>query len=175
MSEVELELAKLKRELAKVRIDELRLKYPGKGLCDLLALSVSGYYSWRARPISQRVQEDARLEEVVIRAAHKRTRETCGPERLQQDIAAHDGVFVGVHRVKRIRKQLGLRCKQKQKFKATTNSKHSLPVAENLLGQKFEATAPNQVWLTDITCIFTGEGWLYLAGHKDIFNGEIVG
>ena len=155
-------------------IDELRLKYPVAGLCDLLDLSVSGYYSWRDRPISQRAQEDARLE-VVIRAAHKRTRETCGPERLQQDIAAHDGVLVGVHRVKRIRKQLGLRCKQKQKFKATTNSKHSLPVAENLLGQKFGATAPNQVWLTDITYIPTVEGWLYLAGHKDIFSGEIVG
>ena len=108
-------------------IDELRLKYPVTGLCDLLDLSVSGYYSWRERPMSHRAQEDARLE-VVIRAAHKRTRETCGPERLQQDIAAHDGVQIGVHRVKRIRKQLGLRCKQKQKFKATTNSKHSLPV-----------------------------------------------
>lgn len=110
-------------------IDELRLKYPVTGLCDLLDLSVSGYYSWRNRPMSSRAQEEARLE-VVIRAAHKRTREICGPERLQQDIAAHDGVQVGVHRVKRIRKQLGLRCKQKQKFKATTNSKHSLPGAE---------------------------------------------
>ncbi len=131
-------------------IDELRLKYPVTGLCDLLDLSVSGaiYYCWRDRRPSQRVQEDERLK-VVIRAAHKRTRETCGPERLQQDIAAHDGMQIGVHRIKRIRKQLGLRCKQKRKFKATTNSNHSLPVAENLLGQKFKVTAPNLVWLTD--------------------------
>ncbi len=94
----------------------------------------------------------------MIRAAHRRTRETCGPERLQQDIAAHDGMEIGVHRIKRIRKQLGIRCKQKRKFKAITNSKHSLPVAENLMGQKFKAAAPCQVWVTDITAILpTGE------------------
>ena len=109
-----------------------------------------------------------------IRAAHKRTRETCGPERLQQDMSAY-GVNVGLCRIRRIRKKLGICCKQKRKFKATTNSKHKLPVAGNILKQKFEATAPNKVWVTDITYIPTDEGWLYLAGHKDIFNGEIVG
>ena len=109
-----------------------------------------------------------------IRAAHKRTRETCGPERLQQDMSAY-GVNVGLCRIRRIRKKLGICCKQKRKFKATTNSKHKLPVAENILEQKFEATAPNKVWVTDITYIPTDDGWLYLAGHKDIFNGEIVG
>ena len=82
------------------------------------------------------------------------------------------GVVVGVHR---IRRKLGLRCLQKRKFNATTDSRHSLPVAENLLDQKFEASAPNQIWLTDITYIPTLEGWLYLAGHKDVFAGEIVG
>ena len=62
-----------------------------------------------------------------------------------------------------------------QAFQATTNSKHMLPVAENLLEQKFETAAPNQVWVTDITYIPTEEGWLYLAGHKDLFTGEVVG
>jgi len=80
-----------------------------------------------------------------------------------------------VHRIKRIRKENGICCKQKKKFKATTNSNHALPVAENLLEQNFVAKAPNQVWVTDITYIPTHEGWLYLAGHKDLFNGEIVG
>jgi len=88
---------------------------------------------------------------------------------------ADNGVVVGVHRIKRIRRKLGLRCRQKRKFKATTGSRHSLPVAENLLDQKFEASAPDQIWLTDITYIPTGEGWLYLAGHKDLFTGEVVG
>jgi transposase InsO family protein len=80
-----------------------------------------------------------------------------------------------VYRIKRLRRKLGLRCRQTRKFKATTNSRHSLPVAENLLSQQFEATAPGQVWLSDITYIPTGEGWLYLAGHKDLCTREIVG
>jgi transposase InsO family protein len=89
-------------------------------------------------------------------------------------LEAH-GVNAGVCRIRRIRKKLGIRCKQKKKFKATTNSRHNLPVADNLLDQKFVATAPNQIWVTDITYIPTEEGWLYLAGHKDIFTKEIVG
>ena len=82
---------------------------------------------------------------------------------------------MGVCRIRRIRKKLGIRCKQKKKFKATTDSKHTLPVAENLLGQQFTAAAPNQAWVSDITYIPTDEGWLYCAAHKDLFNGEIVG
>ena len=117
--------------------------------------------------------KELRLE-LEIGAAHKRTRQTYGPERLQRDLA-DNGVVVGVHRIKRIRRKLGLRCRQKQKFKATTDSRHSLSVAENLLDQKFEASAPNQIWLSDITYIPTEEGWLYLAGHKDLFTGEVVG
>ena len=85
------------------------------------------------------------------------------------DLAEH-GVQAGVHRIKRIRKAHGIRCKQVKKFKATTNSNHSLPVAENLLEQNFAAEAPNQVWVTDITYIPTAEGWLYLAGHKDCYQ-----
>jgi transposase InsO family protein len=112
--------------------------------------------------------------ELEIRAAHKRTRQTYGPERLQRDLA-DNGIIVGVHRINRIRRKLGLCCRQKRRFKVTTDSRHSLPVAENLLEQKFEASAPNQIWLTDITYISTGEGWLYLAGHKDLFTGEVVG
>jgi len=155
-------------------VEELRLHYPVRDLCKQLNLSESGYYSWRIRPPSRRKRDDVRLK-VVILSAHKRTRETCGPERLQQDIAEHEGLQVGVHRIKRLRRELGIRCRQKRKFKATTNSNHSLPVAENLVDQNFKATAPNQIWLTDITYIRTEEGWLYLAAHKDLFNGEIVG
>ena len=109
-----------------------------------------------------------------IKAAHRRTRETFGPERLQRELSEH-GVKVGISRIRRIRKKLGIRCKQKRKFKATTDSRHSLPIAENLLKQEFKAAAPNQIWLSDITYIPTEEGWLYLAGHKDVFTGEIVG
>ena len=93
----------------------------------MLNVSLSGYYTWLKRPVSPCQQEERRLE-VKIQAAHKRTRETYGPERLQVDLAEH-GVHVGVHRIKRIRMEYGLRSKQKKKFKVTTNSNHSMPVA----------------------------------------------
>jgi putative transposase len=152
---------------------ELREDYPVPFMCRIYDVSPSGYYAWLERSPSKRAQEEVRLE-VEIRAAHQRTRETYGPERLQEDLA-ENGVNTSVHRIKRIRKKLGIRCKQKRKFKATTNSNHTMPVAPNLLAQKFTATAPNQIWVSDITYIPTGEGWLYLAGHKDLFSGDLVG
>jgi transposase InsO family protein len=151
----------------------MRLTYPLPLLCRVLEVSRSGYYAWLTRPLSKRAQEEGRLD-VEIKAAHTRTRQTCGPERLQRDLKAH-GVRVGISRIRRIRKKLGIRCKQIRKFKATTDSTHAHPVADNLLDQQFETTAPNKVWLSDITYISTDEGWLYCAAHKDIFNGEIVG
>ena len=154
-------------------IKELRLEYPVPLLKRVLSVSASGYYAWLDRPLSKRAQEKMRLE-VEIKAAHKRTRQTYGPERLQHDLAEH-GVQVGICRIKRIRKKLGLRCKQKRKFKVTTDSRHTLPVAENLLDQQFLVYEPNRVWVSDITYVPTDEGWLYLAGHKDLFTSEIVG
>lgn len=151
----------------------MRFRHGIAVICGILKVSKSGYYKWLNRKPSKRVQEEGRLE-VEIKAAHKRTRETYGPERLQYELK-DQGVSVGICRIRRIRKKLGIRCKQKRKFKATTDSKHALPVAENLLNQQFEATRPNEVWLSDITYIPTEEGWLYLAGHKDLFTGEIVG
>ena len=93
---------------------------------------------------------------------------------MQRDLAAH-GVCIGVHRIKRLRRKLGLCCKQRRRFKATTDSRHGLPVAENLLGQRFDARSPSQTWLSDITYIPTEEGWLYLVGHKDLCTHKIVG
>lgn len=152
---------------------EMRLSYPVPLMSRVFNVSASGYYAWIGRPPSKRSREDARLE-VEIKAAHTRTRQTCGPERLQHDLAEH-GVQVGICRIRRIRKKLGIRCKQTKKYTVTTDSRHTFPVAENLLDQQFEAAAPNSVWVSDITYIPTDEGWLYLAGHKDLFNGEIVG
>ena len=152
---------------------EQRLNYPVPLLGRILSVSASGYYAWVDRPLSQRAREEIRLE-LEIRAADRRTRQTYGPERLQYDLAEH-GIRVGICRIKRIRKKLGIRCKQKRKFKVTTHSKHKLPVAKNLLEQQFKVSQPNKVWLSDITYVPTDEGWLYLAGHKDLFNSEIVG
>jgi transposase InsO family protein len=122
---------------------------------------------------STRAQEDARLE-VAIQAAHVRTRQTYGPERLQAELRA-DGFPAGVGRIKRLRKKLGLRCQQVRRFTTTTDSTHALPVAENVVAQTFVATRPNEIWVTDITYVPTAEGWLYLAGIKDLFTCEVVG
>ena len=154
-------------------MQKMRLSYPAQVLCQALKVSGSGYYAKKSRPLSRRAQEDKILE-IDILAAHKRGRQVCGPEKLQKDLAER-GKKVGVCRIKRLRKNLGIKCKQVKKFKATTDSTHAHPVADNLLDQRFEAEAPNQVWVSDITYISTDEGWLYCAGHKDLFNGEIVG
>ncbi len=84
-------------------------------------------------------------------------------------------VFAGIDRIKRIRRKLGLGCKQKRKFKATTNPKHTLPIAPNLLARDFIVSSPNRAWVSDITYIPTAEGWSCLAGIKDLFGGELVG
>ena len=100
---------------------------------------------------------------IEIRTAHERSRETYGPRRLQPELAA-SGIRVGRDRITRLRRSMGLYCRQRRRFKVTTNSRHNLPVAPNLLNQQFQPTAPNQVWVTDLTYVATGEGWLYLAG-----------
>jgi transposase InsO family protein len=122
---------------------------------------------------SKHAQDQARRA-LEIQAAHTRNREVAGPENIQRDLAEH-GIKVGICRIRKIRKNLGIYCKQVKKFKATTDSKHKLPVADNLLRQTFTADAPNQIWVSDIPYIPTNEGWLYCAAHKDLFNGEIVG
>ena len=151
----------------------LRLEYPLEMMSALFNVSKSGYYRWLRRKPTKREQQEPRLV-AEVKAAHKRNRESYGAERLQSDLLDH-GISIGIHRIKRIKKEHGIRCRRRRKYKATTNSKHNLPVAENLLEQNFIASAPNTVWVTDITYIPTDEGWLYLAGHKDIFTGEIVG
>jgi putative transposase len=93
---------------------------------------------------------------------------------MQPELAAQ-GFQSGRDRIARLRRELALPCKQKSKFKATTNSNHDLPVAEDLLDQTFTLTRPNEAWVTDITYVATGEGWLYLAGTKDVFTCELVG
>jgi transposase InsO family protein len=150
-----------------------QLHFPVRVMSQLFSVSRSGFYAWLGRKPSQRAQEDERLK-VAIKAAHKRSRETYGARRLQPELVA-DGFVAGRDRIARLRRELGLHCRQKRKFKTTTNSNHSLPVADNLLNQTFTPSAPNQVWVTDITYIPTGEGWLYLAGVKDVFTCEIVG
>ena len=142
-------------------------------MCRAPNVSESGFHAWRVRPPSARGRENARLE-IEMLAAHQRTRQTYSAERLHSDLADH-GVMTTPYRVRKLRKKLGIRCKQKRKFRVTTDSKHNLPVAPNVLKREFTVNAPNKAWVSDITYIHTDEGWLYLAGLKDLFNGELIG
>ena len=154
-------------------IEQWRQQFPIEAMCQVFGVSRSGYYNWVQHEPSDRKQSDERLK-LEIKVAHISTRETYGTRRLQTELA-ENGIIVGRDRLARLRKELRLRCKQKRKFRATTNSNHNLPVAPNLLNQTFAPTAPNQVWVADLTYVATQEGWLYLAGIKDVYTCEIVG
>ena len=111
---------------------------------------------------------------VYIKAAHARGRGIYGALKIQCR-ACGTRYLVGLNRIKRLRKMHGIACIHKKKFRVTTDSKHRMPVAPNLLDRQFTPAAPNQVWVTDITYIPTDEGWLYLAAVKDLHTCEIVG
>ena len=155
-------------------IDKLRHAHPVDKLCQLVDVAKSGYQTWsRGKVIPAHRLEDARLV-AAIRAAHQRGRGIYGPKKIQTELASQ-GIVVGLNRIKRLRKLNGIRCTHKKRFRVTTDSKHLLPIAENLLNREFTPTAPNRVWVADITYIPTDEGWLFLAAIKDLYTCEIVG
>ena len=137
-------------------------------MCRVLAVSPSGYYAWRDRRPSQRTQLRAELD-VKVRKAFDTRKGRAGSPRLSKRLD------LGRRQVAESLRRQGLRAKAARKFKATTNSNHNLPVAENLLKQNFTAQRPNQVWVGDITYIATDEGWLYLAVVLDLYSRMVVG
>ena len=141
----------------------------------MLNVARSGYQRWLSGNANlSRKQEDGRLTS-LIRIAHARGRGIYGALKIQTELKTA-GVEVGINRIKHLRKAAGTRCIHKRKFRVTTDSKHTLPIAPNLLNREFnQTTAPNQVWVTDITYVPTDEGWLYLAAVKDLHTCEIVG
>jgi len=147
--------------------------YAVEMMCRLLSVSPSGYYSWRDRPLSLRAQENDKLMHQV-QAIFNEERSRAGAKRIAKRLKA-EGTLVGRHRVARIMRLNGWRAKAARKFKATTNSNHRLPVAPNLLQQNFSASKPNEKWVTDITYIWTDEGWLYLAVVMDLYSRMVVG
>jgi transposase InsO family protein len=144
--------------------------YPVRLLCRTLLVSTSGFYAWCRRGPSRRAQEDAALK-VGIRAASGKT---YGSPRVHEDLKA-DGEQVGRKRVARLMQEEGLEGQRKRRFRVTTDSRHSHPVATNELNRNFTASAPNKVWVTDITYIWTREGWIYLAAILDLFSRRVVG
>lgn len=150
-----------------------REKYPIRVMCQLLSVSRSGYYAWLKRPKSVRQQQAEELLE-NIRLVHKEHKSRYGSPRIYQELV-QQGHSCSENRVARLMKKDGLKAKTKRRYKATTNSKHNMPVAPNLLQRDFSPEDPNQVWAGDITYIWTTEGWLYLAVVIDLFSRSVVG
>jgi putative transposase len=142
-------------------------------MCKLLTVSTSGYYDWRDRPPSKRAQENAILA-AKIKAIFDKEHARAGAKRIAKRLN-REGIKVGRHRVARIMRSNGWRAKAAKKFKATTNSNHKLSVAPNLLQQNFSASMPNEKWVSDITYVWTEEGWLYLAVVMDLYSRMVVG
>lgn len=146
-----------------------------KKMCRALKASPSGYYAWLTRPVSKRKQENESLVK-EIRSAHDKSRKTYGSPRITAELN-ENGFVCGKNRVANLMRKNGIAVKTKRKFKITTNSKHNLPVAPNLmgLGSDIMITGINQVWFSDITHIPTRAGWLYLATVLDAYSRQIVG
>lgn len=142
-------------------------------MCQIMGVSRSGYYAFLKRPESElSKRQQSVLEE--IRIIHKENYNIYGAPRITAELN-NKGIHVSKGMVSRLMKKNGIKAKTVKKYKATTDSNHDLPVAENILNREFTADTCNMKWLSDITYIWTDEGWLYLAGILDVYDGAIVG
>lgn len=142
-------------------------------LCSVLEVSSSGYYQWLKALPSKRAIANEKLDNNII-GIFSQNRGRYGAIRITKELQAQ-GKIVGKNRVATRMRSLELRALAKRKWKATTDSKHNLPVAENLLNRNWSTTGPNQKWVTDVTYGWTQEGWLYLATVMDLYSRAIIG
>ena len=158
-----------------------KAKWPITLACDVLGVSASGYFEhWRRKKLdkptkpgaNRRMSDEALL--VHIRAIHAEVKGEYGWPKMWKELVAR-GYRVGKERVRLLMKKHAIRARCKRKFVVTTDSKHHLPIAPDLVQRNFTPTAPNQVWTGDITYIATDEGWLYLAAVIDLFSRQVVG
>ena len=154
-------------------IDEHREQWPVRLLCETLEVSAAGYYAWRGRPASaQQQRRDTLL--VEIRAVHAEVKARYGSPRIHAELVAR-GQSRCVNTVAALMRDSGSAAKTAREFRCTTDSKHDLPVADNLLDRHFDPASPNESWVADITYIPTRAGWLYLAIVMDLASRRIVG
>ena len=142
-------------------------------MCRIMDVSRSGYYAFIKRPESElSKRQKAVLAEIKI--IHKENYEIYGAPRITAELN-NKGIHISKGMVSRLMRKHGIKSKTVKKYKATTDSNHDLPVAENILNREFTADIRDRKWLSDITYIGTDEGWLYLAGILDVYDGAIVG
>ena len=142
-------------------------------MCTVLEVSTSGYYDWVDRPESERSKRHNMLTG-KIRRIHEANYRIYGSPRIHGELVAQ-GEIVGENTVAMLMKKGGIQSKVHQRFVVTTDSRHTMKPADNLLDREFEADAPNQKWVSDVTFIPTREGWLYLATIMDLYSRIIIG
>jgi putative transposase len=154
-------------------IEQHRDSYPLQMLCTALQVSDSGFTSWQRSDGPKKWLSDRALLK-RIREIHEETKAAYGSPQIYQELKGL-GIPVSKGRVERLMRENDIRGRHKRRFKATTDSKHTLPVALNILEQNFETERPDQAWTADITYVATAEGWLYLAIVLDLYTRQIVG
>ena len=153
-------------------IEDHRTTWPVAVQCDVLAVSLSGYYAWRKRPPSEAARRRAELTD-EIRTAYAVGRAAYGSPRVHRELLAQ-GTKCDRKTVARLMKRAGIQAKTVKKFRvSTTDSNHRQPIAENVVNRDFTPAAPNRTWVADITYVPTQEGWLYLAVVMDLYARKI--
>jgi transposase InsO family protein len=147
--------------------------YPVKLLCRMLNVQRSGYYDWQGQPAKVIVPEELALRR-RMKELFAASRDSLGSRMMMKNLR-QEGFEIGREKTRRLMKQLKLKVKGKRKYKVTTDSRHQLPVAENVLNREFSPTAANQVWGTDITFLWTQQGWIYLAVVIDLYSRRVIG
>jgi len=154
-------------------IQEHHCAFRVRKMCRALQVSESGYYRWCGKGHSRRVRENEQLL-LKIRQIHRKSKQRYGSPRITEELR-EEGYHYNEKRIARLMRLGNIAGKTKRRFKVTTQSKHSLPVAENLVNRNFTASGPNQLWASDITYVWAGEGWLYLLAIMDVYSRQIVG
>jgi putative transposase len=147
--------------------------YPVTILCKVMEISRSRFYDYVHRIEGPDDPKETALK-ARISAIFKEHRSQYGSRRVLKQLK-DEGHQIGRYKVRRLMRELGLKAKSPKRYKVTTDSRHSFPVAPNLLNRKFDVDEPNRFWTTDITYVWTFEGWLYLAVVLDLYSRQIVG
>jgi putative transposase len=152
-------------------IDANRAAYALNEMCSVLDVSISGFRAWKCGGTPERKRLAHAQLIALMKAIHEELKAAYGSPRMMRELPLR-GFSVGKERTERLMRENGIRARHKRRYKVTTDSRHGLPVAPNLLAREFAPTEPNQVWTSDITYLWTDEGWLYLAIVLDLFNRE---
>jgi transposase InsO family protein len=147
--------------------------FPVTVLCRVLEVSCSGFYRWLNAQPSERQSKNERLM-IEIKAIHSESRGTYGSPRVHAELQSR-GFEIGLNRVARLMAELGLTGQRPRRFRKTTDSHHSHPLAPDLVARDFNPSAPNQLWAADITYIATASGWAYLAVVLDLYSRRVIG